>query len=151
MQQMQQQLNQMQNAQQQLQQAMNNMNQPNQGQQSTGQQQQGGTPGGREGGSGGDGRPLGQERQTGPYTTYTEQDLQEGQGRVIASWQEDGQMSSGEATVEFDKAITEARTDAERAVTEDRVPRRYHEAVKDYFQQLPDSPDEVRQAPAAPR
>ena len=64
---------------------------------------------------------------------------------------ENGEMSPGQATVEFDQAVTEARTDAERAVTEDRVPRRYHGTVKDYFQQLPDSPDAVRQAPAAPR
>ena len=58
---------------------------------------------------------------------------------------------AGRTTREIDQAITEARSDAEHAVTEDRVPRRYHDSIKDYFQQLPDSPDQVRQAPAAPR
>lgn len=151
MQQMQNQLNQMQSQQQQMQQAMNQMSQ-NQGQgQGQGQPSNQGGQGGKKAGTGPGGNPLGQEYQTGPYATRTEQDIQQGQGRVIASWQQDGEMAAGDATVEFDKAITEARTDAERAVTEDRVPRRYHGAVKDYFQQLPDSPDEVRKAPAAPR
>ena len=45
---------------------------------------------------------------------------------------------------------TAAVQSAERAVTEDRVPRRYHEAVKDYFQQLPEDPN-AGKAPAAPR
>ena len=166
MQQMQQQLSQMQNAQQQMQQAMNVMSQgqgQGQGQQGQGQGQQGqgqgqgmkpgqgGGKGGHKAGSGVDNQPLGREFQTGPYATRTEQDLQERQGRVIASWQEDGPMSAGQATVEFDNAITEARTDAEHAITEDRVPRRYHSAIKEYFQQLPDTPEQVRQAPAAPR
>ncbi len=155
MQQMQNQLNQMQSAQQQMQQAMNSMCQGGGQGQGQGQQGmkpgQGGGKGGQKAGSGVNNNPLGAEFQTGPYTTHTEQDLQQGQGRVIASWQENGQMSAGQATVEFDKAITDARTDAERAVTEDRVPRRYHGTVKDYFQQLPDTPEEVRKAPAAPR
>jgi hypothetical protein len=147
--QMQNQMQQMQQAQQQMQNAMNSMNQNGQGQ---GQQQsQGAGQGGQKAGSGIDNNPLGKPYQTGPYAVRTEGDIQQKQGRVIASWQEDGEMSAGDATVEFDRAITEARTDAERAVTEDRVPRRYHESIKDYFKQLPDAPDEVRQAPAAPR
>ena len=151
MQQMQQQLSQMQNAQQQMQQAMNSMQGQGQGQGQGMKPGQGGGKGGTKAGTGVNNQPLGPGFQTGPYATHTEQDLQQGQGRVIASWQENGQMTAGEATVEFDKAITEARTDAEHAITEDRVPRRYHSTIKDYFQQLPDSPDEVRQAPAAPR
>ena len=167
--QMQNQMQQMQNAQQQMQQAMQQMQQgggqgQQQGQQQGGgqgqqqgqgpggqQQNQAGGPGGRQGGSGTGGNPLGQERMAGNHTSYSEYDIQQGQGRVIASWQENGEMTAGEATVEFDQAITEARSDAEHAVTEDRVPRRYHDSIKDYFQQLPDSPDQVRQAPAAPR
>ena len=160
MSQMQNQLQQMQNSQQQMQQAMQQMQQGQGGQGQQPQQQgqgrgsqpnQGSGVGGKEAGTGYDPNPLGAERQTGPYTTTAEHDIQQGQGRVIASWQENGEMSAGEATVEFDQAITEARSDAEHAVTEDRVPRRYHDSIKDYFQQLPDSPDEVRQAPAAPR
>ncbi len=169
LQQMQNQLNQMQNAQQQMQQAMSqcqgmgqNQGQgmgqnPGQGQGSNSGQNQTGNPntqnnsvGGRMGGSGGNNQVLGVERQTAPYSTSTEQDIQQGQGRVIASWQENGQMVAGEATVEFDKTMTEARNDAERAITDDRVPRRYHNAVKDYFQQMP-TLDEVQKAPAAPR
>jgi hypothetical protein len=78
-------------------------------------------------------------------------DVQDREGRVIASWEEMGGAMRNEATAEFDRAITGARDDAERAVTEDRVPRRYHEAVKEYFNQLPDAAEEARRAPAAPR
>jgi len=59
-------------------------------------------------------------------------------------------MSPGEAQLEFDSAVTEARDYAERAVSEDRVPRRYHGTIKDYFNQLPESAEDVRRAPAAP-
>ena len=69
---------------------------------------------------------------------------------MIASWTENGEVAPGEATVQFNASRTEAVQAAERAVTEDRVPRRYHESVKDYFQQLPDDPNAGR-APAAPR
>jgi len=146
--QMQNQMQQMQQAQNQMQNAMNSMSQGG----GQGQQPGGGSgQGGQKAGSGINNNPLGQPHQTGPYAVRAEGDIQQKQGRVIASWQENGEMSSGEATVQFDHAITEARTDAERAVTEDRVPRRYHESIRDYFKQLPDTPQEVRQAPAAPR
>ncbi|RMH21078.1 MAG: hypothetical protein D6698_03205 [Gammaproteobacteria bacterium] len=154
MQQVQQQIHQMQQAQQQLQQAMNAMNQSGTqqaGQSTASRPTQGGGVGGREAGNESGGNPIGQPFQTGPYTTRTEQDLQQGEGRIIASWQTDGELSAGQAEVEFDRVVTEARNQAERAVTEDRVPRRYHQLVKEYFQQLPDSPDQIRQAPAAPR
>ena len=152
----------MQNSQKQMQQAMQRMNQPEQGGQGQPDQppqangqgpqsDQGSGTSGREAGDGFGPNPLGPQPRTGPYTTTAEHDIQEGQGRVIASWQEGNGMAANEATVEFDQAITEARSDAEHAVTEDRVPRRYHDSIKDYFQQLPESPDQVRQAPAAPR
>lgn len=136
---------------------MNQLNQGQGGQQGgqpanpNAQQAQGGV-GGREGGTGDGGNPF-----TGPnsgagyqHNTYAANDIQQGEGRVIASWLENGKVASGEATVQFNASRTAAIQAAERAVTEDRAPRRYHETIKDYFQQLPEDPNAGR-APAAPR
>ncbi|MEM6258410.1 MAG: hypothetical protein AAGI37_08865 [Planctomycetota bacterium] len=141
--QMQQQLQQMQQQQGQMQQAMQQMQQ---------MQNQGGGQGGKPG-SWGDaegGNPFGPQSPGYQSQSYAAQDIQQGEGRVIASWTENGEVAPGEATVEYNASRTEAVQAAERAVTEDRTPRRYHEAIKDYFQQLPEDPNAGR-APAAPR
>ena len=70
---------------------------------------------------------------------------------MITSWLQEGEMSKGNSTVEFNRAVSDARNDAERAVTEDRVPRQYHRSIEDYFRQLPESVREAQRAPAAPR
>ncbi len=164
--QMQQQMQQMQQAQQQMSSALHNLNsQQGQGQgQGPGQgpgsnnagsgnqpSQKGGT-GGRKAGTGDGGAELGVEKNlSGQYQAAYEGDIKQREGRVIASWQTYGEVAAGEATVQYNTAVTEARSDAERAVADDRVPRRYHGAIKEYFNQLPATPDKVRQAPAAPR
>ncbi len=107
--------------------------------------------GGQKAGSAVGGDPYGVPKQTGPYNAEAVGDIKDGQGRIIASWLEQGPNAAGEATVEFNQAVTSARQNAERAVTEDRVPRRYHGPIREYFSQLPDSPEAARQAPAAPR
>jgi hypothetical protein len=117
------------------------------------QQMQKGQGGGGQGpgwGSSPGGNPYGPENQSYQHQSYAAQDIQQGEGRVIASWTENGEVAPGEATVQFNASRTEAVQAAERAVTEDRVPRRYHESVKDYFQQLPEDPN-AGKAPAAPR
>lgn len=139
--QMQQQLQQMQTAgqqAQQAQQALSGLNQP------------GGT-GGHKAGTAEGGNPSGLERQMGPYQTHAKDDAHQGQGRVIASWASDGQVVKGEPTVGFDQAVLEARRDAEQAVTDDRVPRRYHETVRQYFNQMPQTVDQIKTPPPAPR
>jgi hypothetical protein len=59
-------------------------------------------------------------------------------------------MAKGDPTVSFDAAVTKARGDAEQAVTEDRVPYPYHRAILDYFNQMPQQPDQAVAPPAAP-
>ena len=54
-------------------------------------------------------------------------------GKVLTSWTEKGEPPKGEARVQFDTAVTEAAGDAEKAINEDRVPKRYHGAVAEYF------------------
>ena len=49
-------------------------------------------------------------------------------------------MQPGEAKLEFDAAVSEARAEAERAVSDDRTPQRYHKAIRDYFGNLPEAP-----------
>jgi len=133
--QMQQQLQQLQQQQAQMQQAMNQLGQG---------------VGGQQGGTGDGGNPFGAQTTGYQHTNYAANDIQQGEGRVIASWMENGQVAAGEATVQFNASRTEAIQAAERAVTEDRTPRRYHDAIKEYFQQLPEDPN-AGKAPAAPR
>ncbi|MEM1108599.1 MAG: hypothetical protein AAGH99_07915 [Planctomycetota bacterium] len=105
-----------------------------------GQQAQGGVGPGEGDGSGGN--PLGDERAPLGTGSHASRDIQDGQGgRVIASWTRDGQMAKGESTVTFNQAVTEAKAEAERAVTEERVPKRYQKSIKDYFGNLPETPD----------
>ena len=100
----------------------------------------GGTGPGEGDGSGGN--PLGDERAPLGTGSHAASDTQNGQGvRVIASWTRDGQMSKGEAQTSYNRAVTDAQADAERAVTEQRVPKRYQKSIKDYFGNLPDSPE----------
>ena len=92
-------------------------------------------------GDGSGGNPIGEERAALGTASHASSDMQEGQGgRVLASWTRDGQMSKGEAKLSFNRAVTDAKADAERAVTEDRTPKRYHKAIKDYFSNLPEAP-----------
>ncbi len=125
-----------------LQKLAGNGQQPGQGGMASG----GGSGGGGGGvgpgeGDGSGGNPIGEERAALGTASHASGDIQEGRGgRVISSWTRDGQMSRGEATVTFDQAVTDARADAERAVTEDRTPRRYHKAIREYFGNLPAEP-----------
>lgn len=139
MSQMQQQLNQMQQAQQQLQ----NAQQGAQGQQGTAGGSMPGAGrgvGGSKAGTGDGGNPLGEQRADPGRGSSAVADLQDGRGKVIASWQTRGDAATGEAKLQYDAAVTEAQESAEHAVTDDRAPRRYHRAIRDYFGNLPESP-----------
>lgn len=152
--QMQSQMQQMQRTQQAQQQMYNALHNLNASQQQGGGNQPGsqGGVGGRQWGTGQGGPPLGAEKNlSGQYQADARGDIKERDGRIIASWQTDGNVVAGEVTVDYNNAVTEARSEAERAVSDDRVPRRYHGAIKDYFDQLPTSPQDVKHAPAAPR
>jgi len=67
-------------------------------------------------------------------------------GRTVASWSNDGKIAKGVARVEFDRMVTSARRDAEQAIAEDRVPKRYHRPVQEYFAQ--DAADGKSKSPA---
>ena len=67
-------------------------------------------------------------------------------GEVVASWSNDGKIAKGEAHVEFDQMVTSARREAEQAIAEDRVPKRYHRPVQKYF--APDNAENKPQSAA---
>ena len=106
--------------------------------------------GGHQAGTGEGGNPLGEHQFAGPYNVRAEDDIQDGSGRIIASWMQQGPSYAGEPNVEYDQAVTDARQHAEKAVTEDRVPQRYHQTIRQYFDQIPESADQIQSPPPAP-
>lgn len=108
---------------------------------SSGQQQAAGDGQGPGDGQGSGGNPLGESRDPLPTGSRVERDLQDGDGgRVLSSWQRDGQPGEGSSNLTFNQAVDEARSEAERAVSEQRVPKRYQKSIREYFGNLPDAP-----------
>ena len=59
-----------------------------------------------------------------------------GEGPVIASWYFHGSQVKGEAQRDFTEVIQSARDSAAEAISENEIPRRYEEAIKNYFGRL---------------
>jgi len=141
----------------QMQQAMSQTQQARQQTQQAMQQLAGGGSGGKQWGTGDGGNPFGPERnRLNNFNVRRESDARPGDenGPVIASWISRGPVEEGEVQREYSESVREARSSAERAVSEQRVPRRFHEGIKSYFNQLPEDLREVEsspEAPAAPR
>jgi hypothetical protein len=106
-----------------------------------GEPSESGGRGGREGGYGAGDGVLGEtQSEVAGYTPELTEDLREVRpGRVITSWGPGGGPTEAESRVRFDQTVREARDAAERAIAEDRVPRRYHRSIQRYFEQLPES------------
>jgi len=60
----------------------------------------------------------------------------EGEGEVVVRWFTRGGAVRGEAKEQAQEAIGRARQEADRAVSDERVPRRYHHAIREYFDQV---------------
>jgi len=87
-------------------------------------------------GSGGPGRGFGAvdkdtEGQTG--TKATKLKNKDRQGQIVASWYFKGEQIKGESTKELDDKIQAAKVNAAEAISENEIPRRYEESVKNYF------------------
>jgi hypothetical protein len=90
-------------------------------------------------GSGGPGQGYGPrdsdtEGQTGTKTTRVAG--QSDQGPVIAGWYFKDTQVKGEARRDFTQVIEAGRASAAEAISENQIPRRYEDAVKEYFGQL---------------
>jgi len=90
------------------------------------------------------GNRINQENGIGPYPVNPSRVVQgrqtEGQTEAIVSYSRDHANIvniNGESTVKYDQEVARARQQAEQAVTEERVPRRYHQIIRDYFNRLP--------------
>jgi len=59
-----------------------------------------------------------------------------GDGPVIASWYVKGTQIKGQARRDFTKVVQAGRDSASEAITENEIPRKYAEAIKDYFGRL---------------
>ena len=151
MSQMQQQLQQMQQAQGQAQQAMQTDGRRFRGSSNRAATESAGTArrgrGGKQWGTGTDPNVLGAERAPGQHNVRSSSDAQNRPGPIITSWTTQRDGGEGEAGVELDTAVSEARNAAERSVTEDRVPKRFHKTVRDYFQPAPRAAEEQRRRP----
>jgi hypothetical protein len=127
-----------------LQNAMNDINNPSscsgdgsgQGQQGPGRGQGGGM--GRLGRGRGGAAP---EEET-PVDFKTERGkVETTKGAIIGQFLVDGEQVKGDVTPEFAEVVTAAERDASDAVSRDRIPRQYQEAVKEYFSDVKDMVD----------
>jgi hypothetical protein len=74
------------------------------------------------------------EGQTGTKTTRLKNEA--GQGPVIASWYFKDIQIKGEARRDFSEVVQAGRASAAEAISENQIPRKYEDAVKNYFGQL---------------
>ena len=120
------QLDQLRQSQEQMRRAMRKM---------TGASRGGASSGGKQWGRGPGHAPLGAPKRIKPDKTHAV-GVKRKPGEIakgIVSWTSDGKIAKGEAQIEFDRTVTAARSEAESALTEDRVPKRYHGPVQKYF------------------
>jgi hypothetical protein len=90
-------------------------------------------------GSGGPGQGFGPrdgdtEGQTGNKTTRAKGEA--GEGPVIASWYFKDMQVRGQARRSFSEVVQAGRASAAEAISENEIPRKYEDAVKEYFSQL---------------
>jgi len=61
------------------------------------------------------------------------------QGPAIASWYFQESQIKGEAKREFTEVVQAARDGAAAAISDNEIPRKYEEAIKNYFGRLEQS------------
>ncbi|GJM25004.1 MAG: hypothetical protein DHS20C16_14190 [Phycisphaerae bacterium] len=99
---------------------------------------------GKGGGSGGGQGNIGQGR--GGYAQKEQTNIgfkiergkvETTKGRIIGQFLVDGEQVKGEATEDFVELMAAAERDAIDTVDNDRIPRQYQKAVREYFKRLP--------------
>ncbi|MEM7682179.1 MAG: hypothetical protein AAF288_09510 [Planctomycetota bacterium] len=78
-------------------------------------------------------------RQPWEFDTDVERERRQGEGR---QWSAPAALDEGRTNTSnraWDQRVTEARDAAERAVADDRLPKRYHQTMREYFRRLPDT------------
>jgi len=69
-------------------------------------------------------------------TKATRAQSETGSGPLVASWYFKDMQVKGEAQRDFVEVVQAGRASAAEAISENRIPRRYEQAVKEYFSQL---------------
>jgi len=90
-------------------------------------------------GTGGPGKgegPRGIDETGATSTKKTNVKNKPGEGEMVASWYIKGTQVKGEAKLEFQEVVQAARDSAAEAISENEIPRKYEDAVKDYFGRL---------------
>ena len=90
-------------------------------------------------GTGGPGKGFGEVDADKEGDTSTSQTRAKGktdEGAVIASWYFKGTQIKGEAQREFSEVVQSGRDRAAEAISENRIPKKYEESVKKYFDQV---------------
>ncbi len=86
-------------------------------------------------GDGSGGNPLGERGERQAAGSHASHDIQDGNGgRVTTSWTRGVENEGGPVTVDNDTSLTTGRAEAERALSEDQAPKRYHRAIREYFE-----------------
>jgi len=100
------------------------------------------TRGGNSAGDQPGGDPHGDAPQPQAYETTPLRDGQNEPGRAISSWLEEGDAKTTEATSSrsFSDVVETARESAGRSVEQDAIPGKYHETIREYYEQLPTEP-----------
>jgi len=100
------------------------------------------TRGGNSAGDQPGGDPDGDAPQPQAYETTPLRDGQNEPGRAISSWLEEGDAKTTEATSSrsFSDVVETARESAGRSVEQDAIPGKYHETIREYYEQLPTEP-----------
>ncbi len=96
--------------------------------------------GGNGGGQGSQGRGRGglaQKQQTDIAFKIERGKVETTKGRIIGQFLVDGEQVKGEASEKFVELIAAAERDAIDTVDNDRIPRQYQKAVREYFKRLP--------------
>ena len=94
---------------------------------------------GNRGAFGGPGQGMGGKAPVAPTPTGTKQEkanIKTQEGDIIARMLFDGPQIVGESKVELKDAVAEAAEGFDEALSEDQLPRRYHETQKHYFGEL---------------
>lgn len=103
----------------------------------SGMQKGGGGNGGGQGGQGQGRGGLAQKEQTNIGFKIERGKVETTKGRIIGQFLVDGEQVKGEASEEFVELIAAAERDAIDTVDNDRIPRQYQKAVREYFKRLP--------------
>ena len=77
------------------------------------------------------------------YDKTMSREFTDAQGRPVSSWLSDKPTEVGESSATYEQSAREAVDEAERAISDDQLPSKYHPAVRQYFEKLPQTVEQA--------